>query len=312
MSLPTPIPFDPAVPGIYRDVPAALYHAATDAISSSMTDLLDPPARLKYWLEAEEEFEPTSYMLMGTFIHQRILEPASPLLKLAVPPEKYPVPADSSLVKTKKAAPGDLVPWHGGAGYCKAWKQNQESAGKIVVTQSFYEETACCVEAVRKDPECQRIFRAGEGELSIIAPYATARGEILRRCRLDWLPAGGNAIVDIKKVGEGKAAPAEFLKLVFARRWHAKAAFYLSCWNHHMGQTDPRTKFVFVAVEDKAPYLVAKYHLSIEALALGARQVATDLEVFAACKADDRWPGYADGIQEVEVPEWMLRKEGLA
>lgn len=305
-----PEAFDPLVPGIYQSVPSATYHSAVAAVSCSMLDLLDPPARLKAWLDSEEDEDPTDAMLMGSFVHQRILEPSSPLPKLAVIPERYPVPADSTLVKQKKAAPGDMVPWHGSAGYCKAWVQNQEAAGKVVVTRAFYENTACCIEAIRADKECQRIFTKGVGELSIIAPYATARESIImRRCRLDWLPTDSNAIVDIKKVGEGKASEREFRKMAFERKWHRKAAFYLDCWNYHMSKTDPRSKFVFVLVEDAEPFLVAKYHLSFESLALGHRQACADLETYAACVADDHWPGYSDSIVEVEPPEWMLRKE---
>src|SRR5580698_5346016 len=93
--------------GLFAGLPAEQYHKAP-GLSHSMLKSMNPPARLPVYLT--EKREPTVDMIMGTLVHQAILEPNAPWPQIAVKPETYP---------DKKT--GEAKPWHGGATYCKEW-----------------------------------------------------------------------------------------------------------------------------------------------------------------------------------------------
>ena len=69
------------------------------------------------------------------FAHAAILEPEAPLPRIVVPPDTYPAPHDCSAVKQKKAAPGDPLPWHWSATYCKRWYAEAVNEGLIVLSE---------------------------------------------------------------------------------------------------------------------------------------------------------------------------------
>lgn len=271
------IPFEPNVPGIY-DMPAADYHAAP-GVSNSMLGHLNPPARLPAYLSAPRKETPA--MLRGTMIHQRILEPDRPLPRLAIQPE------DMSLA-TKEG---------------KAWKAEQLAAGREILGPKEGAALVGCVEAIRSDPYCQSIFKAGKAELSV---FCELEGAFTKR-RLDWLPDGSNSLVDIKTVRGGYGGLREFTKLMIDRRYHVQAAFYLDGWNKVMGATDPRTCFCFVVVEDEAPFLVSRYVVSDMLMEVGREQYRRDLITYEECRVSGRWPGHPAGIEIIEAPNWMRR-----
>ena len=91
------------------------------------------------------------------------------------------------------------------------------------------------------------------------------------------------------------------------RRYHVQAAYYLAAWNHHMGATDRRDNFVFVVVEDEAPFLVNRLYVPQNVLDIGRRQFEKDLATYAECDANNHWPGYPSGINEIEVPSYLIK-----
>lgn len=283
--------FEPNQPGVF-DIPAEAYHRAP-GVSNSMLGEMDPPARLPEYLSRRREVTP--WMVMGTLVHHRVLEPHKPLPKLAIRPGKYgPEGKD----------------WNGNATECKAWLRAQEAAGRIVQTQAEADRVTGCVDAIRKHSTCADIFAAGRSEVSIFNLLEVGSGHVLTKARLDWIPEDSDSIVDIKKVGRGKAAAAEFIKLVIERRYHVQAGGYLHNWNSQMGTTDPREKFTFVVVEDEAPFLVNIITLGRRTIELGLDLYFEDLDLYRRCLEANRWAGYGDEPKVVEAPEWVFRKGG--
>jgi exodeoxyribonuclease VIII len=258
---------------------------------------MSPPARLPWYLSKKREVTP--WMMMGTLIHHAITEPDRPFPALAVVPETY--------------GP-DAKKWNGNATECKDWRKQQEEAKRIILTRAQYDAVVECTLGIANDPDCQAIFAKGQSEVSVftsrVVPNSYSHGEysIFTKCRIDRVPTGSNSLVDIKKVGEGMAQKDAFMRLAVDRRYHVQAASYLDNWNAQMGSTDRRETFVFVVVEDVAPYLVNRIEIGRDTLAAGREIYYRDLETFARCKALSKWPGYPPGIQIAEASEWQLRR----
>jgi hypothetical protein len=284
--------WQPNVTGVFLDLPAETYHKAP-GVSNSMLANMDPPARLPVYLNEPREVTP--WMVMGTLIHQRILETDRPMPLLAIQPETYGP-------KSKK--------WNGNATECKAWRFAQEEAGRIILKLSEYEAVEGCVDAIRAHPTCGDIFAAGRSEVSIFNQLDVGEGRVLTKARLDWIPDGSDSLVDVKKVGKGKAAAEEFIKLAIERRYHVQAAAYRANWNAQMCTTDPRYKFTFVVVEDEAPFLVNVITLGPRTMAVGEDLYFEDLDLYRRCLEANRWNGYGDEPKVVEAPEWVFRKGG--
>lgn len=285
--------FEPNTEGIF-DIPASTYHKAP-GVSNSLLGHLDPPARLPAYFE-EEDDETTLAMRMGTLIHAQMLEPHLPLPRIAIVPEKY--------------GP-ENKPWNFNANECKDWKKRQLEAGLFPMKRDAYDRTLACVKAISQDPDCREIFADGQSEVSVFwsfLPEGDPCSQLVPcKSRIDWIPKHGNALVDIKKVTKGKGSASAFGKLMIDRRYHVQAAYYLAAWNYHMAATDRRDSFVFVVVEDEAPFLVNRLYVPDAILEMGRKQFEKDLATYAECKSTNRWPGYPSGINEIQVPPYLIK-----
>jgi hypothetical protein len=296
-------PFTPNTEGIFYDLPAHVYHGAP-GFSNSMLKNMEPPARLPVYLA--EKREPTAAQIIGTLVHARVLEPDKPLPKIVVPPETYPAPADCSAVKQKKAQPGDPLPWHGSANYCKAWNQNNRAAGNIILTQTEFDCVNGCVASIAKNPRCKEIFARGKSEVSLFRNFNYG-GTVLRKARFDWLPLG-NALVDVKTTQD--ASPEAFAKEILNYRYHVQAAYYLDIFNDSRAESEPPKEcFIFVAVEKHPPYLTAVYNLEIKAIGQGRKLYIDGLVKYIDCASRNEWPGYSELVIDLDLPEYAYKKE---
>lgn len=66
--------------------------------------------------------------------------------------------------------------------------------------------------------------------------------------------------------------------------------------------------FVFIAVEKKPPYAVGVYVLDSASTEIGRAIYQHDLQVYAECLASDKWPGYGDLVQTINMPAWHANK----
>ncbi len=265
--------------GIFKDLPAETYFAAP-GVSHSMLKHMNPPARLPVYLT--EKQEPTAAMIMGTLVHQRILEPAKPLPQIEVKPEDMKF-------STREG---------------KAWRD--ERKGKLILTTPEYNTLNGCVESVANHPRCREIFANGASEISCFAEFGGAR--LLRKCRIDFVPAG-NCLVDIKTVQNEKADKDEFSRILYKQRYYTQAAYYLDLWNHLMGETERKELFVFVVVEKESPYLVATYFVDAKTIEVGREKNLSDLFTLHQCHRTKQWLGYIEEHRSIGIPSWDLRRE---
>jgi hypothetical protein len=268
----------PGMEGIFYDLPAEVYHAAP-GFSHSMAKHMEPPARLPVYLS--EPREPTVHMIMGTLVHQRILEPNKEMPRIALKPEGMKFSATEG----------------------KAWKAAREAEKKIILTQSEFDAVTGCVGSISKDARCQEIFKSGKSEVSLFLKHP--KTGVMCKARLDWVP-DGNYLADIKKCQDGQAEENAFSKLLYDSRYYTQAAWYLTLWNALGGEG--KIKFKFIAVEGVPPYLVNIITVRQDAIDLGIERMAANLAEFERCSRLGIWPGYT-GEHEVGLLAWATSKD---
>lgn len=267
------------------DVPAAVYHASKGVSNSVLQKIYPTPAHLKAYLdnrESEDDGEEIpEHFMIGTLVHQTILEPE----------KEWP----SVVVK-----PSD-VRYNTASG--KAWKAEQLAAGKTIFTRTAYETLVGCVTSLAKHRFMQMVMRSGQPEVSAW----WVRPDVVLRSRFDWVPGGiANYLMDIKTVRS--AAPKEFQRAAWNFGWFQKAAFYLDIYNATRGLRSERSEFLYVAVEKTPPYCVALYRVSQHSLEWGRGQYEMDLLTYNKCVETGEWPGYPDNVQTLDLPPWGFNK----
>lgn len=267
--------WQPNTEGIYLDLPAETYHKAPGVSNTTLKEM-DPPANHK----AAKPKKETPDMLLGTLIHQAVLEPQKPMNVVMKP-------VGMSFTTTDG----------------KKWKAENE--GQIILSPDDYWAVGGCAKSVLSHPKCAELLSEGNAEVSLFARH-DATG-LLRKGRVDWVPTG-DCLADIKKVQKGCAARDVFARTLYTERHYVQAAYYLGLWNSLMPD-DPRENFVFIVVESEAPYLVATYYVDQETLQLGREQYERDLATYAECKRTGVWPGYSTELLPIGVPGWAKRRE---
>ncbi len=305
MSLPN---FIQGEEGVFYDLPDADYRKAPGVSNSMLKNIAldgEEPGSPAHFVEAFNTPNTDSDALfMGRMIHSRILTPDAPLPGVVAIPENYPAPANCSAVKQKKCLPGDPLPWHGAANYCKDWLVAQEKAGIRPMSATQIGDMSGMVNAIVRHPTCQLAFAEGKSEVSLFKQYHRDNGMVLRKARLDWV-SPGPALADIKSCQDARAL--EFDRVLWTRRYYVQAAYYLDLWNE-LNPNDQKTNFVFMAVEKFAPYNIQIFDLDPRDLEDGRREYQRNLALIMQCLKDGHWPGYPTEIQPIKMRQPFNRK----
>lgn len=185
----------------------------------------------------------------------------------------------------------------------KAWKEAQEAAGKIVVTQSDMDKINGMTEAVLgHDLARGWLELPGHSEASL---FSTDPETGLRlRCRFDYMPDDERAALDLKTTVD--ASPQGFAKRFHDLKYHVSRAHYL----HTAALAGhPRQEMVFIAVENTAPYLVAMYQLPQVFADRGVRNARLARQRLAECLKTDTWPGYSLELEFLDEPPYAMYQD---
>ena len=285
-------------PGIH-DVDAATYHRFRAASASGLRVIhAKTPAHLRQtW---DDQDQPRLALVLGTLIHHVVLEPQTPLPRIALVPETYTVPADSKPAKGAPG-PGETVPWNNRAKWCRDWRALQEAAGKIVLDAEDMATVRECAQAVEADEKAFPLLRWASQRESTLVWETEARTPC--KARLDaW---GDGIIVDIKTTTD--ASPSGFARHAYELGYHLQAAWYGDGLANVLGIEPPA--FYFIAIE-KDSRLVTVHHATHDFLQQGRKAYGRALAQFQEAWESGVWPGYAPGIHDLDVPEWVTRKGG--
>nr|DAQ54379.1 MAG TPA: Exodeoxyribonuclease 8 [Caudoviricetes sp.] len=263
-----------APPRVEPDMPAADYHAHP-AVSKSLLDrMAKSPLHARAYLDGAIE-PATPAMLFGTALHTAVLEPA----RYAA---EYAVFEGDRRTKDGKATYEKLI-----------------ASGKSIISAADADVISAMVSSILQHPVAAKLLTEGVVEHSVF--WTHPRTGLECKARPDYWRQNHGMVVDLKTTED--ASPAGFARSIAAYRYHVQAAHYLD--------GTMAARFVFIAIEKKAPYAVGVYELDPASLTAGASLRARDIEQYASCVEFNAWPGYSPEIQTIALPKWATNQEEI-
>jgi len=269
-------------PGIYENVPFEEY-LKWDCFSKSMVKgMLRSGMHLKYYTDNPIDSE---YIRLGSLVDSMLLAPEE-LKSFTTPPLTY---TDSK---------GNEKPWTNRSNTCREWANEKKEQSITVVTQEQMDKADAIVEAVRAHRTAGEYIANGKHQVSIVWEDE-ATGELCKG-RIDNLR--DEAIDDLKTTQN--ASPEAFRRDMGKYLYHVQAAAYSDGWSKASGE--PSLPFNFIAVENEPPHGVAVYSLGIDSLMTGRVLWRKALDEYHECKVKDKWPGYSEYLEELDIPAYAL------
>jgi len=112
-------------------------------------------------------------------------------------------------------------------------------------------------------------------------------------------------IVDVKTTQD--ASPEAFAKSVATFGYHRQDAFYSKAYEAVTGEKP--SAFVFICVENKAPYSTAVYVLDDEAKELGEKEINALVKKYQEYKSGLYIQDYSSKIETLTLPAWYVRSK---
>lgn len=146
------------------------------------------------------------------------------------------------------------------------------------------------------------LFRNGIPEQTLV--WRDGASGVMCRARIDWTPKRGRIYPEYKTTAD--AEPGFLQRQVWTLGYHMQAEWYLRGIRALGLHRNPRWLWVFQ--EKTAPYLVTCAQPDAEMLQWA--KVANDkaLDIYRACTAAGRWPGYVDSVTTLSLPPWAVNE----
>lgn len=269
--------------GIIHNLPGEKYHGGPGISNSGLKDFAQSPAHY----------------------YARHLDPARP------PPRTRAGQLEGNLAHCAILEPGEFDKRYAVYGQCinrntNAWKAfaaEAEAAGKVAIQPDQYDTAMAQAASVRRLADVAELFSRGHAEVSAFW-IDQPTGELCR-CRPDWVfPTargdGAVILVDVKTCSD--ASPAEFARQVGRKAYHVQDAYYCDGYGHASGLQV--LGMVFVAVEMEYPYAASACSLDDDGRERGRAEYRRLLDLYAAARRANHWPGYSETIELIEVPAW--------
>jgi hypothetical protein len=278
---------------------ADTYHA-TEGISASQLRIIHRRTPFHLKREMEKKREETPAMLLGTLVHEAVLEPHKIGRKLAVKPKTLVVPADY-VPKTKRdPQPGDRIDWDGKRTLCKEWVKTQENAGLTVVSQDEFDEMTDALARIVSHEDAYHAIAKSDPEVSLF--WETIMGSQCK-ARIDLLPRDpAMGLWDLKTAAD--ASPDAFMRAAYDAGYHIQAAWYLDA--ARLFDEARAEKFTFIVYE-KGSGAVVVYECEPEFIERGRADYQAALEKYEVAKLTGIWPSYAP-VQKLGLPTWARKQ----
>ena len=286
-----PIPDDPT--GFHLDIPEEHYHRHPTSLSQSGAKLiLQAPALFDH-----SRRHPVYKRIfdVGSAAHQEVLGKGAGIVVI----QRTTVDKKTGEILEVVDAP-DLR-----SASAQEHQKQIRTEGKIPVTRKEYDHVQAMAEVLAGHKRAMELFTEGDAEVSAFCIDEPTG--VMRRARFDFLTS--NICVDYKSAES--ADPWAFARNAVDYGYDIQDAFYLDLLED-LGH--PADAFTFVVQQKQAPYLVSVVELDEDSREHGRRRYQRALEVFAECTATGVWPPFVpeDTHQTVRIPDWALRREGIA
>ena len=122
------------------------------------------------------------------------------------------------------------------------------------------------------------------------------------KARLDSVLVEEGIVLDLKTTDT--VDPELFAKKVVGLGYDFQAAYYAKAAEVAFGKP---FKFLFVAVERKAPYTVDIFEVTPDMISEGLYKCEKALKTYAQCEASGEWPNREPVIRQLDYPGWYNR-----
>lgn len=249
------------------------YHARPEISASDLKQIASCPAKWIY--EKSNPKEPTDAMMIGTAIHTRILEPEKYKDEVAI------LPTLDRRTKAGKEEYAEFV---------------ELSKNKVIITQDQNAEIESIEDSVMSNHYARTLIEYEERIVEKSFFWTDPDTGILCKTRPDLV---GIACVDLKSTVD--ASEDAFMRQAYNLKYHIQAAFYLDGLRANNIDCN---RFVFIAVEKTAPYIVQIYVADDSFIERGRIEYKQALRTLAQCRADNKYPGYTNEIKKLTLPKW--------
>lgn len=271
-------------PGLYYDVPDAIYHRRELGIVSNtaLGEFARAPLAYKAWLAGQDEETPA--LRFGKLLHTAVFEPERFAREYAIAPAFGP----------RNRNPGKAASEH--------WREEQLARGigeDGLVWADEGERIKGMVRALYSHPRISRML--GDGASEVTLRWNDPATGLPCKARIDYLAQALSLVLDLKSTLD--ATQESFTRDMGNHGYHRQEAHYraglaaLGC---------PVSDFVFGGIEKSPPYLIGLYSLDASAVEAASRKNAEDMARFADCLARDSWPGLSEQVVTVSLKPWVL------
>lgn len=265
-------------PGIYKNLSNELYHQS-DGISSSGMGLIIPPncpALYHYQYLSGKYIKPDSKeFVIGSAVHTLTLEPHTFAQRFAVCPKV------DRRTKAGAFAYNSFI---------------QQYAGKEFLTPEQYELAQNMAAAVNSHMMFASLY--GQGNIEDSVAWIDADSGALLRTRPDFY--NDSFILDVKTTKDVRIH--SFQRSIIDFGYHRQGA--MACDGLTQMTGIKHTNVVLFVVSKEPPHLVKAYVLRDEAIEVGRMQYKHGAQIYQQCLNENRWPGYNEIIEDVDLPRW--------
>lgn len=268
----------PELPGLYDDIPDAVYHGDRNSLSSTgARTLLEAGGPAKFYSQREQGSTHAEHYDIGQAAHSLLLGTGMDIVE----------------VKAKD--------WRTNA--AKDARAEAYDRGQIPILTAKLAEIRAMVAVARADERVAELLADGRPEVSAWAIDPMTWSMV--RARLDWLRDEGEdlvLIVDYKTTTD--ASRAGFAKASGEYGYLIQEAFY----RHVLALLGIRVdRFIFLCQEKEPPYLVGIHEHRPRDLAMADALVRKAIDLFTECERSGLWPGLPHDDSPIILPAWAIR-----
>lgn len=188
----------------------------------------------------------------------------------------------------------------------KASRDAARAAKRIPVLEKDYDSATVAADALRSKFASLEIGLTGVSEITAMWTETASNGaKVQCRGMMDHLVAP--RIYDVKSIRS--ASPDTCRRHIEEYGYDIQRAAYVSAVEHIVPDFAGRVEFIFVFCELEPPYDVTPIRLSGAFRELGERRWKRAVDIWERCLRTGVWPGYVDGIIEVDPSPWRLAKD---